>query len=106
MSEEQKIKPAHDCATPAEVRAQIDRVDSALTKLLAERWTYVDRIWHLKDNPEEATVPWRIEEVINKVRNRAIENDMPPDLAESVWRNMIAWGIEYEEEQIRKRNQS
>ena len=95
---------ANECKTPADVRQQIDRVDRALVALLAERWTYVDRIWHLKDNPEEAIVPWRIEEVIQRVRKHAEEGNLPPDFAEAVWRCIIQQGIEYEEEKIRLRN--
>ena len=90
-----------DCADMDAVRAEIDRIDGALVELLAERWRYVDRIWRLKSNPEEATVPWRIEQVIERVRARAEEADMPADLAEMLWRRLIAWGIQYEEEMLR-----
>ena len=93
---------AADCADMSEVRAEIDRLDSALVTLLAERWTYVDRAWQLKSNPSEAVVPWRIQEVIDKVRARADEQGLPPALAEALWRQIIGWGIQYEEEKLRQ----
>lgn len=96
--------PADGCADMDAVRAQIDRVDEALVDLIAERWSYVDRIWMLKDTPEQATVPWRIQQVVDKVRARAAEQGVPPELVEALWRQMIGWGIQYEEEKIRQRS--
>jgi isochorismate pyruvate lyase len=95
--------PAEQCADVDAVRAQIDRVDSALVDLVAERWSYVDRIWMLKDDPSQATVPWRIQQVIDKVRARAAEKGVPPELVESLWRQLIGWGVQYEEEKLRQK---
>ncbi|NRA30221.1 MAG: chorismate mutase [Parvularculaceae bacterium] len=93
------MKP-QDCPSMTEVRTEIDRIDRALVDLLSERWGYVDRAWQLKSSPAEATVPWRIQEVIDKVRAHAEEGGMPPSLAEALWRQIIGWGIQYEEEKL------
>ena len=90
-----------DCADMEQVRAEIDRIDTALVDLIGERFTYVDRAWQLKQSPAEARVPWRIQQVIDKVRTRAAAKDLPPELAEALWRQMIGWFIQYEEEKIR-----
>lgn len=95
------MKKAADCKTMDEVRAEIDRVDQALVDLLAERWTYVDRAWFFKRSPEEASVPWRNRDVIQKVKARADVAGMPPEMAEALWRMIIGWGIQYEEERLR-----
>jgi isochorismate pyruvate lyase len=87
-----------------EVRAEIDRVDSLLVDLIAERFGYVDRAWQLKERPEEATVPWRIRQVIDKVEGRAREKGLPPDFAAALWRQMIGWFIQYEEERLGARS--
>ncbi|MEL6790819.1 MAG: chorismate mutase [Pseudomonadota bacterium] len=92
-----------DCATMDDVRAQIDRVDRALIDLLAERWGYVDRAWFFKRTPQEASVPWRNKDVISKVSARAKKRGMPAELAESLWRMIIGFGIQYEEERLRER---
>ena len=60
-----------DCRSMDEVRAEIDRIDQSLVDLIGERFTYVDRAWQLKQSPAEARVPWRIQQVIDKVRARA-----------------------------------
>ena len=92
-----------DCRSMDEVRAEIDRIDQSLVDLIGERFAYVDRAWQLKNNPAEATVPWRIRQVIDKVEARAKERGLPPELAAALWRQMIGWFIQYEEEQLAQR---
>jgi isochorismate pyruvate lyase len=101
--------PPHptSCTHMAEVRAEIDRIDAALVDLIAERFGYVDRAWQLKhaNGTEGAVVPWRIQQVIDTVRARAVARGLPPDMVDMVgaqWRNMIGWFIQYEEEKLRK----
>jgi isochorismate pyruvate lyase len=83
-----------------QVRAEIDRLDAAILDLVAERFGYVDRAWQLKTHRAEAVVPWRIQQVIDKVRARAEQKGVPPELAEALWRQMIGWFIQYEEEKL------
>jgi isochorismate pyruvate lyase len=97
-------RKAEDCASMDHVRVEIDRIDEALIDLVAERFAYVDRAWQLKNNPDEATVPWRIRQVIDKVEARAKERGLPPELAVALWRQMIGWFIQYEEEKLAQRN--
>ena len=89
-----------DCADMEQVRVEIDRIDVALVDLIGERFTYVDRAWQLKQSPAEARVPWRIQQVINRVRTRAKEKGLPPELTEALWRQMIGWFVQYEEEKL------
>lgn len=95
-------KPAADCASMDEVRTEIDRVDRTLVDLLAERWGYVDRMWEFKRaQAGEANVPWRNREVIDKVRSRAAAGGLPPEMAEALWRQIIGWGIQHQDEKLR-----
>jgi isochorismate pyruvate lyase len=92
------------CADLAQVRIEIDRVDKALVDLIAERFGYVERAWQLKlEAREEANVPWRNQQVFDKVRARAVEKGLPPDLIVALWRQMVGWFIQHEEEKLRDR---
>ena len=94
-------KPA-DCADLTQVRVEIDRIDNGLVDLIGERLGYVERAWQIKlQEKAEANVPWRNQQVIDKVRARAVERGVPPDLCEALWRQMIGWFIQYEEEKLR-----
>jgi len=86
-----------------EVRTEIDRVDAVLVDLLSERWSYVDRMWALKRAAAaEASVPWRNREVIERVRARSDQQGLPPEMAEALWRQIIGWGVQYQEEKLRE----
>lgn len=95
-------RAAQNCQSMDEVRVEIDRIDEQMVDLICERFAYVDRAWQLKNSPADATVPWRIQQVIDKVRARAEKNELPPELVEALWRQMIGWFIQYEEENLRK----
>jgi isochorismate pyruvate lyase len=74
-------RAAQKCQSMEEVRIEIDRIDQALVDLICERFAYVDRAWQLKKSPADARVPWRIQQVIDKVKARASENDCVLDTA-------------------------
>lgn len=100
-------KTPAQCTDMMEVRREIDRLDEALVGLIAERFSYVDRAWQLKraEGREGAYVPWRIQQVIDRVRGVATEKGLPPEMVDMVgaqWRNMIGWFVQYEEEKLRK----
>lgn len=92
-----------ECQSMEHVRGEIDRLDDVLVDLIAERFSYVERAWTLKSQPQDAAVPWRIQQVIDRVRKRAAERDLPPDLTEALWRQMIGWFVQYEEEKLQQR---
>jgi isochorismate pyruvate lyase len=98
-------RPA-DCTDMGQVRTEIDRIDDAMVALIADRFGYVDRAWQLKRaaGTEGAVVPWRIQQVIDRVRAQAAARGLPPEMVEMVssqWRNMIGWFVQYEEEKLR-----
>ena len=93
-------RKAEDCADMEQVRAEIDRIDATLVDLIGERFSYVDRAWQFKQSPAEARVPWRIQQVIDKGRPRGRER-LAARAAEALWRQMIGWFIQYEEEKLR-----
>ncbi len=95
-------RAAKDCTDMAQVRAEIDRLDAELVDLIAQRFGYVDRAWQLKADPGEAYVPWRIQQVIDKVKAHAKSKGLPPELTEALWRQMIGWFVQYEEEKLRR----
>ncbi len=96
-----------DCFEMPHVRAEIDRIDRALVDLIAERFSYVDRAWQIKqDGTEGAVVPWRIQQVIDRVTERAEQKGVSSALIEALWRQMIGWFIQYEEERLQQHIES
>lgn len=85
----------------AKLRAEIDRIDSELVKLLAARMQVVDRVIAVKQKTGlPALIPDRVEEVASRVRDEAKKLGAPPELAELVYRKMMDWVIAYEEKRL------
>lgn len=81
-----------------EVRAAIDVIDKQIIPLLAERQLWVERAGHIKkDQPEEAVrAPERVEEVIQSVRELAIEHGMSATIAENTYRVLVQSYIDHQ----------
>lgn len=83
------------------LRVEIDRIDDSIVDLLAERLGIVRRVVEVKRREGlPALIPARVDEVLAHVREHAIAQGLPPELAEMVWQGVIDWTIKYEESQL------
>jgi isochorismate pyruvate lyase len=92
------------CANLLEVRANIDRLDHDIIRLMAEREKYVAEAGRFKANPAAVSAPARVEEVIAKVKTIARENGLAETVAERTFRAMIGAFEDYEREEWARRN--
>lgn len=60
------------CKSLEEIRENIDRIDTEIIRLIAERGTYVVQASGFKKNEEGIKAPSRVEAVIQKVITKAI----------------------------------
>ncbi len=90
-------RPASECASLAELRGQIDRIDAALIERLAERQSYLDVIARLKGDASKIRDPARIEEMIARLRASALQAGLDPLLAEQIWRAIAEASAQYQE---------
>lgn len=90
------------CNNLEEVRLNIDRIDDEIIKLIAERTDYVMQASEFKKNENGVKAPGRVEEVIQKVRAKAVEYGADPDMVEELYREMISRFINMEMEEFRK----
>ena len=100
-SENQMAVSAEDCRTMEEVRAEIDRLDRMLVKLVAERQGYIEAAARIKDRESEVRLEWRIEDVVAKVLASADKEGLSRAIAEPVWRTLIDRCIAHEHESWR-----
>jgi len=89
-------KTGPECETMADVRFEVDRLDRALVKLIAERQSYMDAAARIKGNRDAVRDPARIEDVVSKVLAEAERHGLSPAIAEPVWRTMIEQCIRHE----------
>jgi isochorismate pyruvate lyase len=92
------MKLPGQCANMRELRAEIDRTDKELVRLLAQRAAYIERAAAIKAIEKlPPRIPQRVEEVVRNVRALATAEGLDVDLAEGLWRQMIEWSIAREE---------
>ena len=97
------MKRPEDCTTMADIRAEIDRLDAELVALFAQRTAYIDRAAEIKEEVGlPARIEDRVEQVVGNVRRHAVAHGLPPDKLEKLWRKLIDWSIEREEDHLRK----
>jgi isochorismate pyruvate lyase len=87
-----------------EVRANIDRIDRQIVALLAERQYFVKNAARFKKSTDDVKASTRVEAVISKVRNLAIESNLDPGIAETIYRTMIECFINNELNEFQNKN--
>ncbi len=88
--------PAGNCQSMSEIRGEIDRVDRALIRLLAQRLTYIERAGHIKTDRAKVRDEARIADVLTKVEASCTREKFPYTIAESVWRTLMNGCIAHE----------
>jgi isochorismate pyruvate lyase len=79
-----------------EIRTKIDSIDSAIIHLLAQRSHLVSAAGKLKKNEHGVRDQKRVEQVIEKVRAKAEDAGLDPEIAETIYRTIIGSFIEKE----------
>ena len=92
------------CATLAEVRGAIDRIDREMVALMAERGRYVAEASRFKADPAAVSAPARVDAIIAKVKGLARDDGLAESVAERSYRAMIAAFEDYEREEWSRRN--
>ena len=87
---------ACECTSMADIRREIDRVDRALVRLLAQRLTYIERAGHIKSSREAVRDEARIKDVLAKVKASCAKEQFPYTIAEPVWRQLMEGCIAHE----------
>ena len=104
MPGQDQIKQADQCLNMADLRAEIDRLDRSLVKLLSERQRYIERAAEIKARRQEIRDEARIADVLAKVTAAAESAGLNTDIARAVWRELMERSIALEMEAFEKHN--
>lgn len=84
------------CTSLEEVRTQIDQLDDQIVELIAARNGYVKQAANFKHSVEEIKANERMEAVMDRVRLRAMEFGVSPNLLTKLYTIMIDAMVEAE----------
>jgi len=90
-----------ECHSLAEVREEIDKLDDQIVELIAKRNNYIKQAARFKETIDEVKAPDRIDTVIQRMRRKALELDLSPNLIADLYRMMIDEMVETEIAELR-----
>jgi len=79
-----------------EARGLIDKLDDEIVGLIALRNQYIQQVAHFKNSIEEIKSDERVADIIARVRAKAIELDLSPNLINNLYTIMIDSMVESE----------
>ncbi|MCK9373203.1 MAG: chorismate mutase [Sulfuricurvum sp.] len=85
-----------ECHSLEDVRCHIDRLDDQIVELIAARNAYVKQAALFKHSIDEIKGDERMEAVMDRVRSRAMEFGVSPNLLSSLYKTMIDAMVEAE----------
>lgn len=90
-----------ECKTLEEVREQIDIIDDELVELIAKRNRYIHQAAAFKNSIDEVKADDRVDFIKQRVRAKAIELDVSPNMISELFTKMIDEMVESEIAQFR-----
>ena len=98
------MKNPGDCTSIVEIREGIDLIDKQLIELIGKRFQYVKEIVKFKSNKEDVEAKPRYEEVLRVRKQWAAEQNLNPDVIETIYKTMIQYFIEEQLNILKKGN--
>lgn len=92
------------CNSLEEVRTEIDMLDDKLVELISERSHLIRQAASFKESVDEVKATDRIEFIKQKVRHKAIQLDVSPNMISDLFTIMIDEMVETEISEFRNRN--
>ena len=89
------------CNTLQEVRDEIDKIDTKLVDLISERSHLIRQAAAFKNSVDEVKAEDRIDDIMQRVRKRAIELNINPNMISELFNIMIDEMVETEISEFR-----
>lgn len=92
-----------ECNSLEELRSEVDKLDDEIVKLVAERNAYIHQAVKFKQSVEEVKAEDRVKEVLERVRHKALQLGMSPNMITNLYKQMIDDMVESEIAEFRNR---
>ncbi len=89
------------CNSLEDVRVEIDKLDNKLVELISERSHLIRQAASFKESVDEVKAEDRVEFIMQKVRHKAIELDVSPNMISELFTIMIDEMVETEISEFR-----
>jgi len=89
------------CNSLQEVRTEVDIIDAQLVELISQRSRLIRQAAAFKESVEEVKAQDRIDDIMQKVRSKAIELNINPNMISELFTIMINEMVETEISEFR-----
>lgn len=92
------------CKSLGEVRLEIDKLDDSIVDLISQRSHYIKQAASFKNSIDEIKADDRIEFIKQKVRHKAIQMEVSPNMISELFSIMIDEMVETEIAEFRNKD--
>ena len=93
-----------ECTSLEDVRSKVDELDDKLVELISERSHYIKQAAKFKNSVDEIKADDRIEFIKQKVRHKAIQMEVSPNMISELFTIMIDEMVETEIAEFRNKD--
>ena len=84
-------------------RKKIDQLDQRMFNLLKKRTQIIRYMLSLKKFKNEIIDKRRNSEILKKIRNKSIKNDIDPKITKRIWQSMIWSYVDFQRRNFKKK---
>tara|TARA_B100000427_G_C15047406_1_gene393948 strand:- start:98 stop:379 length:282 start_codon:yes stop_codon:yes gene_type:complete len=84
-------------------RNQVDKIDNQIFKLIKKRTKVVNQMLKLKKFKNQIIDHKRINEILLKIKKKAIKNKIDPKITNRIWKSMIWSYVHYQKKNFNKK---
>jgi len=92
------------CNSLEEVRVEVDALDDKIVELISKRSHYIRQAAGFKSSVDEVKAPDRIEYIMQRLRHKAIELEVSPNMITDLYNVMIEEMVETEIAELRNKD--
>ena len=84
-------------------RNQVDKIDNQIFKLIKKRTKVVNQMLKLKKFKNQIIDHKRFNEILLKIKKKAIKNKIDPKITNRIWKSMIWSYVHYQKKNFNKK---
>ena len=93
-----------ECNSLEEVRDEVDKLDDQIVELISKRSHYIRQAAAFKNSVEEVKAEDRIDFIMQRLRHKAIELEISPNMITDLYKIMIDEMVETEIAELRNKD--
>ena len=87
----------------SKIRAQLDKLDDSLIRIIKKRTNLVKKVLALKDKKKQIVDQKRIKIILQNIKKKYLKKGIDPKITNKIWKNMIFAYVDFEKRNFKKK---